>query len=311
MQVRRLSPRGFAVGRAPDPVAGPGQVVVAPDAVGICEGDAFRYRGRCELPAHGVVLGHEATGIVTEVGPDVGWLALGTRVATLAVEAFADRVVVRADLVAPISSDLPSWALLGEPVACCVHAMDRVPVGPGTRVAVVGCGFMGLVCIALADRAGADVVALEPLPYRRRHARAQGAAAAVDPTGRSLTDLVGDLGGADVVVEAAGTQSALDTATALTVDHGTLLVVAYHQSGGGTRTVDMATWNVRALDVVNGHVRRTDEKATALRTAVDLLDRGELDLRPLVKTWPLAEVEDALLASIQRPDEVIKAVVVD
>lgn len=308
MDMMALDRDGFAMVARDGPEPAPGEIVVAPTAVGICEGDGQVFRTRHDLPAGGVVLGHEATGIVTTVGVGVADVAVGDRVATLATRALATRVVVDADLVVPIRSTVGSEAALGEPVACCVHAMGRVRLVADTQVAVVGAGFMGLVCVALARSVGADVTVVEPVPTRRHAARGLGVDQAVDPTGLSSDQLRDRLGPHDVVVEAVGTQAGLDTATALTTAHGALVVLAYHQSGGGRRTVPMQVWNYRALDVVNGHVRRVDEKVAALRTAVDLIDDGTLDLAPLVRTWPLAAIDEAMDTMLHHPDQVIKAV---
>jgi threonine dehydrogenase-like Zn-dependent dehydrogenase len=55
----------------------------------------------------------------------------------------------------------------------------------------------------------------------------------------------------------------------------------------------MALWNFKAIDVVNGHVRRQYEKREAMRASVELLRAGRLHTADLVTTYPLAKVGDA------------------
>ena len=59
-----------------------------------------------------------------------------------------------------------------------------------------------------------------------------------------------------MVIEAAGVQSAVDLCTELVTQHGKIILVGYHQSNDGMRNVNMQQWNFKAIDVINGHVRR-------------------------------------------------------
>lgn len=310
MEVLELTPDGFRWTERGSRSPGRGELVVTPTAVGVCESDVATFRERATAASPPVVLGHEATGVVVAAGPGVDGPTPGTRVATLATSAFAERVVVPADQVVAVPDDLADHVALGEPVACVAHALGRSGIAPGHRVAVVGCGFMGLVALALARERGATVTALEPIAARRVHAQRLGAAATVDPSGHHPSRLDEELGRFDVVLEVVGNQAALDAASALVREHGRLVVIAYHHSGGGRRSVDLQQWNYRAIDVVNGHVRDVARKVVALHQAMDLLAAGVLDLAPLVTTWPLDDVDDALAAAHSRPEDVVKAVVV-
>ena len=89
---------------------------------------------------------------------------------------FAEYVVATPDqcVVLPDSID-PKWGL-GEPVACCVHAMMRSRIRLGDRVAILGCGFMGLVCLQLASLMGASsITAIDLLDWRLAKAKEVGA----------------------------------------------------------------------------------------------------------------------------------------
>jgi L-iditol 2-dehydrogenase len=196
----------------PDPVAGPGELVVRVRACGLCGSDLMAWYQDPRAP---VVLGHEPAGEVVEAGEGAGF-APGTRVFvhhhvpcmtcalcragrhTLCEQFPRTRIDpgglaelvrvpapnVRADVL-PLPDALPHWAAtLIEPLACVVRGQRRAGVGAGSRVAVVGAGAMGLLEVAAARAAGAAAVAVvEPRADRRALAEAGGAAAVAVPPG--------------------------------------------------------------------------------------------------------------------------------
>jgi threonine dehydrogenase-like Zn-dependent dehydrogenase len=112
----------------------------------------------------------------------------------------------------------------------------------------------------------------------------------------------------DVVVEAAGTQGALDIASRLVAQGGRLVVAGFHQDG--PRTVDMQSWNWRRIDVINAHERDPKAYVEGLREAVLLACEGILDVGALVThRLPLSRLGDAFELARTRPDGFLKAVV--
>jgi threonine dehydrogenase-like Zn-dependent dehydrogenase len=110
---------------------------------------------------------------------------------------FAERVAVPGSTLRPVP-DWLSWdaAAMVEPAANAVHAWNRSGAGPGARVAVLGCGAIGLLCLLTALDGGAASVDVTDLdPGRLAQARRLGAAAA----GSGLT------GDYDVIIDAVGT----------------------------------------------------------------------------------------------------------
>jgi L-iditol 2-dehydrogenase len=104
----------------------------------------------------------------------------------------------------------PEVAALVEPLACCLHGVERAQVEAGQTVTVLGPGPIGLMLCAAARDAGARVVAVGGRPERRELARSFGA----EP---------GEGAGADVVVEAVGTEAAWQDALALVRPGGTIV----------------------------------------------------------------------------------------
>ncbi len=164
------------------PAPKPGEALIRVAAAGLCGTDRHiadgSYRG-----APGIVLGHELAGVVVEVGLGVRGLTVGTAVGVdpnLACRAcercragkphlcasaqavgvtrdggLAPYVCVPAELLAPLPAGLsPVHAILGEPLSCVVHALDRAEIKPGGRAAVWGLGTAGIMMIQLLKALG-------------------------------------------------------------------------------------------------------------------------------------------------------------
>ncbi len=303
MQVILLNRDGFQLVERSRPECGLGQVLIRTLACGVCEGDVHAYRTRAAL-TEPLLLGHEGTGEVVAVGSDLdedAWL--GQRVTALG-GAYADYFVTTPEAVVRLPQDADPTLALGEPVACCVHASWRFGVQPGDRVAVVGCGFMGLVCLQLARLQGAaHVTAFEPIAERRDVALELGADEAHPPEGADETLY-------DVVIEATGVPAALTLSGDLVAEHGRLIIIGYHQSADGQRTVNMKQWNYKAIDVVNGHVRRQDEKWEAMQAGMEMLLAGELRLEPLITPYALTDAAQAFRDLVDRKSGLFKAVLI-
>lgn len=308
MRIAELTGSGFQLRDVPVPEPGPGQVLVKTAACGVCTGDLHRYADRVpdmEPQLHG----HEGAGTVAALGVGVYGYAVGDTVTSIQ-GAFAEYFVADAASVTKTPGDGMIWAA-GEPAACCVHALRRSHITDADRVAVVGCGFMGQVCIQLARHFGAKTVcAIDPVQWRLDTALALGATEAAHPDGAPLTKDPAHDGTFDVVIEAAGTQSALDLCGDLVTQHGRMNIVGYHQTSGGMRSVRLQQWNYKAIEVVNGHVRRDEEKMDALREAVSLLSDGALNVEPLITSYPLEQIETAFRDLTDRKKGLFKAAIV-
>jgi threonine dehydrogenase-like Zn-dependent dehydrogenase len=264
------------------------------------------------FPTEPGALGREGWGVVDAIGEEVDRIRVGERVAALSYKAYAEYDVADADAVVPLPRSLAGQPFPAEPLGCAMNIFARSDIEAGHTVAVVGIGFLGAILTRLATSAGARVIAVSRRPFSLDVARRMGAAEAIrmnDPAQviarvSELTE--GEL--CDRVIEAAGKQQPLDLAAELTRERGKLVVAGYHQDG--PRQVNMQLWNWRGLDVINAHERDPRVYVRGMREAVDAVASGKLDPRPLyTHIFPLDRLGEALDATLDRPDEFLKALV--
>lgn len=309
MKAAVLTTEGFEIQDVDTPIVGDSEVLVKTLACGICSGDVYVYQNRADFVATHNRLGHEASGEVVAVGRDVKTVRPGDRVTSMASPAYAEYFVDSADRLVRLSPEMNPISALGEAVACCVHAANRFGIKPGDKVAVAGCGFMGIVCLQLAKYQHAGFIcAIDPVIERLEMSRQFGADVIYSPNKASCAEILAVHGEFDVVIEAAGVQSAIDLCTCLVAQHGRFLLVGYHQSNNGMRTVNMQQWNYKAIDVVNGHVRRQGEKVEAMRKGMELMRQGYIRTEPLLTPYDLDDVEQAFSDLTTRTPGLFKAV---
>jgi L-iditol 2-dehydrogenase len=238
----------------PDPECAPDEVVVQVGTCGICGTDRAIFRG--EAPAAlPVVLGHEFSGVVVEIGSAVTDLSVGDRVAVdpnvvdgtcfycrrgetnlcagltpvgiTRNGGFAEFAAVPASNVyaLPATVSLDEGSLV-EPLACCIRGIDQAGIRLGDVVAVLGAGPIGCLLIQLASIQGAGtVLAVEPDPARRQHAIDAGATLACTPE-EATSALAGlrNPGAADVVIEASGRTQTAEWSIGLVRRGGTVVL---------------------------------------------------------------------------------------
>ena len=211
---RFLGNKTFAVTDLPTPHAGPGELVLRNQVCGVCGTDVHIYHGE---PGSAdvnppVVLGHEYSGEVVEVGEGVTGFAVGDHVTVdpniycghcaycqngkkqlcPSMEAigvtrdggFAQYSRIPASQAFKLEPTVP-WeaAAMAEPLACCLHGIDLAGIQVGDKVCVVGGGAIGLLMVQLAKLSGASQIVLsEPNEKRRQVGLQLGANAAIDPT---------------------------------------------------------------------------------------------------------------------------------
>lgn len=313
------------VAEVPDPVLEEAtDAVVRVTTAGICGSDMHFVHLKAPIDP-GEVLGHEAVGVVEEVGPGVGAFAPGDRVVVafhiacgtcwfclsgetglcedfrnLGAGAFsgglagtqAERVrIPNADanlLAVPDCLDDDRAIFLGDVLTTGFYGASLADVRADETLAVVGAGPVGICAIASAVALGAErVVALDREPDRLALAEASGAIP-VDVTRRNpqmALAAITDDRGADAVIDAVGHPSAFDTAIDVVRRGGRVIVLGMY--AGEVADVALGVYWARALTVRFAGV--TPVHAWWERTRDEAV-AGRLDPRPLVShRLPLAD----------------------
>jgi len=290
----------------PEPKAD--EVLIRMHICGVCSAELPAWQAG-EARMNGV-LGHEPVGVIAAIGSNVRTFAVGDRVTGFCMGALAEYVIADSRFISKIPDGLGDLDAIGEPLSCMYSAAERTPVSLGDTVAVVGVGFMGLGMIQLMKLKGAgQIIAIGRTPESLENARRFGADVAwrpeeVDPRylAASGWDIFGK--GLPVVVEAAGSQSALTLAGNMTAILGTLCVVGFHQE---PRTLNIDMWNKKSITMINAHERRKDLQSTYITKMLELVGQGKFRSRDMVThAFAPDQVDQAFAALTSKPAGFIK-----
>lgn len=284
----------------------PGQVQVRASACGICASDIYTFK-------HGVsgwhCPGHEGVGRVIKVGAGVGHLKEGDRVTGCCL-GFTALANVWSNQVYKIPEDstLADEHWIVEPVACVINGLDHCNLRAGDRVALVGCGFMGLMLMQGLGRSFADeIIAIDIDDHRLAMARQFGATRTYNSKDPSFKEAIEELKALriDTVVDASGAQAGLDLSTEIVRSGGRLNLFGWNH---GRPTFNGDRWHMEGITVINSAPN------SALRdpwpAAIRLIHRGIIDLRPLVTDVVSLDEYPGLLARVlTRQNGYIKGVV--
>ncbi|HTU96689.1 MAG TPA: zinc-binding dehydrogenase [Solirubrobacteraceae bacterium] len=247
---------------------------------GVCEACRAGRRTLCEPAGAEGVAGNLRTGTRRLRAADGSSLQHGFTIAC-----FAQYAVVAAASVIPIPPEVPLWqaALLGCGVITGFGAVNHAAgVRIGERVAVIGCGGVGLQVIAAARLAGAaTIVAVDRRPEKLQHALRRGATHAVDASGpdapTEILHLTG--GGADHAFEVVGAAPTIRLAWDALRPGGTAVVV-----GLAPRGVEVALPAIEFLSEksIVGSYYGTGDPVAALPGLVELVRAGRLELADMV-----------------------------
>jgi putative PIG3 family NAD(P)H quinone oxidoreductase len=288
----------------PDPVAGPGEVVLRVHATAVNRADLLQRLGFYPPPpGASPLLGLEAAGEIDSIGEGVeGWSLHDPACALLAGGGYAEKVAVPAPqlMPPPPGLDLVSAAAVPE-VFLTAHdnLVTRGRLQRGETVLIHGgAGGVGTAAIQVARRIGARVIATAGSPLRVQACRELGADEGIDHSAEDFVARVRELTGgegADVVLDVMGAAYLERNLQALARD-GRLVVIG--MQGGLRAEVDLNTMLSRRLSLIGTTLRSRPvaQKGEIARRAVAELWPGFADgsLRPVIdRVLPLDRVVDA------------------
>ena len=281
----------------------PTQVLVEIKAAAICGSDVHGYDGSSGRRIPPIIMGHEGSGVITEVGSMVSNFKVGDRVTfdstiycgscsyckqglfnlcdnrrVLGVSCpdyhqdgiFAEYALIEQRVLFHLPDELTFVeAAMAEPIGVAAHAISLEPVKLGQDVAVVGAGLIGLLLIKLLrTQTSGAVIAIEMDEQRRRMALNVGADAALDPSDPELLETIKTLTKGEMlplVYEAVGATSPVNTAISMVRKGGTVVLV-----GNITPKIELPLQSIVTRQIkLQGSCAINGEYPTALKMMVE------------------------------------------
>lgn len=294
-------PEVFRYEDVPDPVCGPGMVLIEVRAISIEGGDTLHRAGGL-MSGRPHIVGYQCAGIVREVGPGVTERAVGQAVvAVMTYGSHAELVAVPAltTWVLPDGLDLTHGACVPIPFGTaddCLFEFGRLRAGE-TALIHAGAGGVGIAAIQLAKRAGATVLATASSDEKLARLRPLGLDHGINYRDEHWVERVRELTdgrGADVIVDSVGGRTLEGSIEALAYRGR----IAYVGSAG--RDAYRPNWdalrpgNKTVTGVFLGAELMLDHARVHAMIAGHLADLARGALRVIVdRTWPLAEAAAA------------------
>jgi threonine dehydrogenase-like Zn-dependent dehydrogenase len=315
---------------------GPGQVLVRPQAVGICGSDFHYFLGEIgEQAVYPRIQGHEVGAVVEAVGPDcTRGLSPGDSVALHPLShcgtcypcrvgrtnvcdnfsligihtdgGFQEQLLMPEELVVPTSERRPQIAALAEPLSIAVRAVNRARMEPGEHAVIFGAGPIGQAISLLAVERGASVLMVDPMESRLSIGSGLGAET------MGWTEDVIDAArewaggeGAEVVFDATGAPDAIRAGFETAVSAGRLVMVGMSHHEVPLRVFGFVD---KELDVLGVSCCNGDE----FEEAVGFVERNGDRLENLItQEYPLERAPEALQWAMDHPAEAMKVVIGD
>jgi L-iditol 2-dehydrogenase len=310
-----------------DPRAREGEVLVRVHASGVCASDIAAYLGKHPYRVPPVITGHEAAGIVKSIGEDVETLSIGDSVIlephigcghchycrsgeynlckgkrVLGTGnwpgSFAEYVVVPEACAYKVPRDIPLAAVsLIEPLCVGLHAVEQAPIEPGSTVAILGSGAIGLtLLLAVLQKKPGTVICSDIRPGNLDMARELGATRTVNVGHQNIQEEVKAAThgrGVDISFVAVASDQAMAQALEVTRLKGTIVLIALFE---GPSRIDLREIQLRERKLV-GTLMYTREDY--LR-AVQLLPSLRQSLERLITHRIAIEDLPAMLESLSR-----------
>lgn len=310
-----ITDRTLKVTDVPKPIPERGQVLVRVRAAGVCPSDVHLVEGGLfplYLRGDTVTPGHEVSGEITEVGPEVLGHQVGGRVAlqagghhrrgrllTRGVDydgGWAEYALADEDTLVPIPDELPfeQAAIIPGAVSTAWAAVSTTgDVRAAEAVCVWGVGGLGVHAVQLLRMVGAaPIITADPDESARKRSLDHGADEALDPTAPDFLTRLGQLThgrGLDVAFDFAGVPLVREQAIRALGEHGRLVLVGLTDK---PLEVEDGTRFSYLRQQILGHYGSEPEHVVEL---VDLVRAGRLDLsRSISDTFPLERVPDAV-----------------
>lgn len=331
--VRLNEERNMELIEREDPVAGPGEVLVRSHYCGICGTDL--HAGEMDVFETGVIIGHEFSGEIVDLGDGVSDWSVGDRivanpnglvcgeckycrsgrynlcsVATVQNPLGVGKDGGMAELVAlktPYLNRIPEGldtrtAAWTEPLAVAVRAVRTSGIRVGDSVAVIGGGPIGQLVVQVARRSGAGrITVIEPSPFRRALALVVGADEGITPDELKQRLDAKDWQEVDLVMECSGHPAAVQTSVETAVAGGTIRLIGMAPTPPAFNSQQLL---YKELSILGGFIYVEE-----FPIALDLLARGAIDTKTLTSLVTSMDNFAEAFAALENPESTMKVLI--
>ncbi len=290
------------------PKPGPDEVILKVYFCGICGTDIHIYNG--EFPVKfPVIPGHEFSGEIVEIGENVSEVNVGDKVAVnpniyckkcyyckngmvhfcrnweaIGIHrpgAYAEYVKVPEENLHIVPKKLSlDKAAFAEPVACCLHGVDKLGISHGDTIVIFGLGPIGLIHLQLAMNSGASkVIGVDLIETRIKVAEELGADLVLNASKENIKKAIMEETngrGVDKIIEATGNPNVFKMAVELLDYSGKLLVFGVSPIGAKTEIEPFKIYR-KELNILGSF---TNPFTT--QRAIEVLASGKIDVKPLI-----------------------------
>jgi len=314
-------PRSMEYKEVPTPEPGSGEVRIRPKAVSICGSDSSGYKGGNAMRTPGLIMGHEFSGVIEKLGPDVTGLSVGQRVAVhhnlfcgkcrdckegrdnVCVNraiigttmpkagpyngAMADFVIAPAKKIIPLPDNVSfNEAAMGEPLSIGLRATDKVKELKGQTVLVYGAGPIGLLNVqCVKAREAARIIVVDTVDYRLDMAKECGASVVINSKNQDVQKIVNEMtdsGGVDVIFDCVGVKETVNNGAKLVRCGGTVVWVGLADN---TFEFDYKYAVCKEITFMSAYMY-VDE----LEKGLDLIAAGKLNVSKIITgVYPMSE----------------------
>lgn len=302
-----------------EPKLGDGEVLIEPHKVGVCGSDVRKYCREPEGPFP-LILGHECSGHIVQIGPGVTSFEIGQRVViqpnfgcgrclqcrmgrdnlcpnrvSLGFNidgCFAERVKAPARYVHPIPGDLTDEeGALVEPLAVATRAVGRIGDPLGKQIMILGAGPIGLLVFLMAKLAGATVFLADLVEERLTLGKSLGADAVIDvsksdPKGSALSLTAGK--GVDAVAETAGITQTFEQAIEMVKPGGRIVLVGLTPHAAN---ISMEPLVRKEIEIFGSYIYSYQD----FSRAIQVIHKGKGIFTPLIShRFPLKDTGKAI-----------------
>jgi len=304
------APKTLSVQEVPVRQPQEAELLIRVRACGVCGTDLHMFHGDKGAfdNSFPLIMGHEFSGEIVACGEKVTRFQVGDHVAvdpniycgqcpaclcgdvhycenmvgigTTESGGFAEYCTVPARAAYRVSQDLAfEYAAMVEPLACCLHGVDRSGIRPGDTVAIIGFGSIGQMIFQLVRCAGAArIIVIEPIAEKRRIAEAMGAYQVIDPHAAQVEQELLQAGvQINSVIECVGLKATMEMAVEIAGNRATVMLFGLTPPETKLEILAFEQIFKKELTLTGSYIN-----PLVSQRVVDLLSYGRLDMSKII-----------------------------